>query len=118
MFGKNIRHGNFVSTGVCMKDYVVESSCGAVSDLSDAEKLQKNLFLPCLDRMVAEINQRYLSVNIPILEGVQACDPRSDNFLCEEPLWPGSSLQGLDEIRGGSCSKKLLKPQKRAAPIK
>lgn len=47
-----------------MEDYVVESSCGAVSDLSDSEKLKKNLFLPCLDRMIAEMNQRFLSINI------------------------------------------------------
>ncbi len=85
-----------------MEDYVVESGCGAVSDCSDSEKLKKNLFLPCLDRMVAEMNQRFSSVNMQTLEGVQACDPQSDNFLCEKhlsgaslaPLWPGRSLQG------------------------
>lgn len=69
-----------------MEDYVVESSCGAVSGLSDAEKLKRNLFLPCLDRMVAEMDQRFSSVNGQILRGVQACKPESDCFLCEEHL--------------------------------
>lgn len=67
----------------------MESSCGAVSDLSDSEKLKKTLFLPCPDRMVAEMNQRFPSVNVQILQGVQACDSqitKSDNFLCEERL--------------------------------
>lgn len=70
----------------CMEDYVVESSCGAVSDLSDSENLKRNLFLPCLDRMVAAMDQRFSSVNSQILQGVQACDPQSDNFLREEHL--------------------------------
>lgn len=55
-----------------MEDYVVESRCGAVSDLSDSERLKNNLLLPCLDRMVAEMNPHFSSVNIKILEGVQA----------------------------------------------
>ena len=69
-----------------MEDYVVESSCGAVSDLDDAEKLRTVLYLPCLDRMVAEMDQRFSSLNSQILKGVQACNPGSDNFLCEEDL--------------------------------
>ena len=69
-----------------MEDYVVESSCGAVSDLDDAEKLKTVLYLPCLDRMVAEMDQRFSSLNSQVLKGVQACNPGSDNFLCEEDL--------------------------------
>lgn len=69
-----------------MEVYQVESSCGAMSDLSDAEKLKRNLFLPCLDRMVAEMDQRFSSLNNQILRGVQACNPGSDSFLCEERL--------------------------------
>lgn len=69
-----------------MEDYVVDSSCGAVSDLGDAEKLKTNLFLPCLDRMVAEMDQRFSSLTSQVLRGVEACNPGSDNFLCEEDL--------------------------------
>lgn len=55
----------------------MESSCEAVSELSDTEKLKKNLFLLFLDTMIAEMNQCFSSVNIKILEGVQACYPKS-----------------------------------------
>uniref|UniRef100_A0A673HT75 HAT C-terminal dimerisation domain-containing protein n=1 Tax=Sinocyclocheilus rhinocerous TaxID=307959 RepID=A0A673HT75_9TELE len=69
-----------------MEVYVVDSSCGAVSDLSDAEKLKRNLFLPCLDKMVSKMEQHFSSHNGQILRGVQACNPGSDSFLCEEHL--------------------------------
>ncbi|KAK0138714.1 Zinc finger MYM-type protein 1 [Merluccius polli] len=69
-----------------VEDYVVDSSCGVVSDLGNAEKLKTNLYLPCLDRMVAEMDQRFSSLNSQVLKGVQACNPGSDNFLCEEDL--------------------------------
>lgn len=69
-----------------MEVYVVDASCGAVSDLNDAEKLKRNLFLPCLDRMVAEMDERFSCLNGQILRGVQACNPGSDSFLCEEHL--------------------------------
>lgn len=64
----------------------MEASFGASTDLSDEEKLKRNLYLPCLDRMVAEMDQRFSSVNGQILQGVQACSPESENFLCEEDL--------------------------------
>ncbi|XP_073726196.1 zinc finger MYM-type protein 1-like [Misgurnus anguillicaudatus] len=69
-----------------MEVYVVDSSCGTVSDLSDAEKLKRNLYLPCLDRMVGEMDQRFSSLNEQILKGLQACNPGSDSFLCLEHL--------------------------------
>lgn len=69
-----------------MDDYVVESSCGALSDLGNAEKLRESLYIPCLDRMVAEMEQRFSSLNSKVLKGVMACNPGSKNFLCEEDL--------------------------------
>ncbi len=64
----------------------MDSSCGALSNLSDPEKLKINLFLPCLDRMLSEMEQRFSSLNGQILRGVQTCNPGSDSFLCKEHL--------------------------------
>jgi hypothetical protein len=69
-----------------LDDYLVESRCGAVSDLGDSECLKRNLYLPCLDRMVSEIEQRFSSVNSQVLRGVQACNPQSDLFFSQEHL--------------------------------
>lgn len=51
-----------------MEDYVVESRCGAVSDLGDEEKLKTELYIPCLDRMVAEMELRFSSLNSQVLK--------------------------------------------------
>ena len=69
-----------------LDDYLLESRCGAVSDLGDSECLKRNLYLPCLDRMVSEIEQRFSSVNSQVLRGVQACNPQSDFFFSQEHL--------------------------------
>ena len=69
-----------------LEEYIVESSCGAASDLGNAEKLRTNVYLPCLDRMIAELEQRFSSLNSVVLKGVQACNPGSSTFLKEEDL--------------------------------
>ena len=55
-------------------------------ELSDAEQLNTNLFLLRLNRMVAELDQRFSSVNIQVLRGVQACNPDSGSVLYEADL--------------------------------
>ena len=69
-----------------LDDYLLESRCGAVNDLGDSECLKRNLYLPCLDRMVSEIEQQFSSVNSQVLRGVQACNPQSDFFFSQEHL--------------------------------
>ena len=69
-----------------LEEYIVESSCGAASDLGNAEKFRTNVYLPCLDRMIAELEQRFSSLNSVVLKGVQACNPGSSTFLKEEDL--------------------------------
>ncbi|CAM4423254.1 unnamed protein product [Leuciscus chuanchicus] len=49
------------------------------SEAGQSERLEK-------DRMVAETDQRFSSLNNHILRGVQACNPGSESFLCEERL--------------------------------
>ncbi|KAJ8365374.1 hypothetical protein SKAU_G00142050 [Synaphobranchus kaupii] len=62
-----------------MEDFVVEVPCGAASELSCAGLLKRK----CLDRMLTELHQRFSCVNSEILKGIQACDPNSENFLCD-----------------------------------
>lgn len=70
-----------------MDDFVVESSCGAnVVDLSTSEHLRNNLYFPCLDRMLNELDCRFSEVNADVMNGIQACNPLSDNFLSEQSL--------------------------------
>ena len=44
------------------------------------------LFFPCLDRMVAELDERFASVDTGLLKGIQACSPKFENFLNEVNL--------------------------------
>ncbi|KAG7168504.1 hypothetical protein Hamer_G002584 [Homarus americanus] len=46
-----------------MEEYVVESSCGTSSSLSNAELLKRNLYFPCLERMINELDQRFTGVS-------------------------------------------------------
>lgn len=44
-----------------MDGFVVESICGAGSEVcgsSESEELKRKLLLPCLDRMISEIEKR------------------------------------------------------------
>ena len=69
-----------------MDDFVVESSTGHRESITTAEHLKTRLFYPCVDRMTTEMNRRFSSTNTPVLDGVQACNPSSDNFLDREAL--------------------------------
>ncbi|KAG7153458.1 hypothetical protein Hamer_G019013 [Homarus americanus] len=69
-----------------MEEYVVESSCGTSSNLNNVELLKKNLYFPCLDRMINELDQRFTGVRADLMKGIQACHPASATFLSEEFL--------------------------------
>ncbi|KAG7157189.1 hypothetical protein Hamer_G010031 [Homarus americanus] len=55
-----------------MEEYVVESSCGISSNLSNAELLKRNLYFPCLDRMINELGQQFIGVGTDLMKGIQA----------------------------------------------
>ncbi|KAM3859970.1 zinc finger MYM-type protein 1 [Diretmus argenteus] len=79
-----------------MNEYVVESSCGARgSDVSTPEKLRQNVFFPCLDRMIQELDKRFSGVNAGLMMGIQACHPASEAFLSEESLRPLATHYGI-----------------------
>ncbi|KAI2643024.1 Zinc finger MYM-type protein 1 [Labeo rohita] len=70
-----------------MKEFVVESTCGAVgTDLGSSDNLKRHLYFPCVDRMINELSQRFSSVGDSILKGVQACHPSSVTFLSQDLL--------------------------------
>ncbi|XP_050959752.1 zinc finger MYM-type protein 1 [Labeo rohita] len=70
-----------------MKEFVVESTCGAVgTDLGSSDNLKRHLYFPCVDRMISELSQRFSSVGDSILKGVQACHPSSVTFLSQDLL--------------------------------
>lgn len=68
-----------------MDDFVVESTLGFPESeeihASESDKLTTRLFYPCIDRMLGELNQRFSTVDKDLMVGIQACNPRSRNFL-------------------------------------
>ena len=66
-----------------MEDFVLESTLGSGTELISSHTLTTELLFPCVDRMVSELEQRFSSVDAGLLKGIQACSPKSQNFLSE-----------------------------------
>lgn len=56
------------------------------TELNNLDTLKRELLFPYVDRMVGELEQRYYSVDAGLLKGIQACSPKSENFLSESHL--------------------------------
>uniref|UniRef100_A0A3P8QGE1 HAT C-terminal dimerisation domain-containing protein n=1 Tax=Astatotilapia calliptera TaxID=8154 RepID=A0A3P8QGE1_ASTCA len=69
-----------------MEDFVLEATVGSRTELNNSDTLKRELLFPCVDRMVGELDQRFCSVDAGLLKGVQACSPKSENFLSEPHL--------------------------------
>uniref|UniRef100_A0A3Q2D0G0 HAT C-terminal dimerisation domain-containing protein n=1 Tax=Cyprinodon variegatus TaxID=28743 RepID=A0A3Q2D0G0_CYPVA len=69
-----------------MADFVCDTTVGLRTELVNSEVFKRELLFPCLDRMVGELEQRFASVDAGLLKGIQACSPKSDNFLNEVNL--------------------------------
>ncbi|XP_073729785.1 zinc finger MYM-type protein 1-like [Misgurnus anguillicaudatus] len=69
-----------------MDDFVFETTLGSGTELISSEMLKTRLLFPCVDRMVSELELRFSSVNSGLLKGIQACSPKSENFLSESHL--------------------------------
>ncbi|KAG7471604.1 zinc finger MYM-type 1-like [Solea senegalensis] len=69
-----------------MDDFVLETTAGARTELNNSDTLKRELPFPCVDRMVGELEQRFCSVDAGLLRGIQACSPKSENFLSESHL--------------------------------
>lgn len=66
--------------------FVVESACGATSNLTTPGDFRGQLFYPCLDRMIQELTHRFSDVGAELMSGIQACNPTSATFLSEDAL--------------------------------
>uniref|UniRef100_A0A8C6LPH8 HAT C-terminal dimerisation domain-containing protein n=1 Tax=Nothobranchius furzeri TaxID=105023 RepID=A0A8C6LPH8_NOTFU len=69
-----------------MEDVVFETTVGSRTELISSEVLKTELLFPCVDRMVGELEVRFCSVDAGLLKGIQACSPKSENFLDQSNL--------------------------------
>uniref|UniRef100_A0A8C9XYC6 HAT C-terminal dimerisation domain-containing protein n=1 Tax=Sander lucioperca TaxID=283035 RepID=A0A8C9XYC6_SANLU len=69
-----------------MEEFVLETTLGSGTELISSETLKNSLLFPCVDRMVSELELRFSSVHSGLLKGIQACNPKSENFLSESNL--------------------------------
>ncbi|KAK1171307.1 zinc finger MYM-type protein 1-like, partial [Acipenser oxyrinchus oxyrinchus] len=79
-----------------MGDFVVETSLGLDTELSCSQTLKTELLLPCLDRMVCELDQRFSTVDAGLLKDIQVCSPNSKNFLDTSCLTEFAKHYGID----------------------
>ncbi|XP_040024980.2 zinc finger MYM-type protein 1 [Gasterosteus aculeatus] len=97
-----------------MEDFVLESTLGSGTELISSHTLTTELLSPCVDRMVSELEQRFSSVDAGLLKGIQACSPKSQNFLSESHLDELPKHYSINlKKRGGSGGQKLPCPQNR-----
>ncbi|KAJ4925869.1 hypothetical protein JOQ06_008055 [Pogonophryne albipinna] len=66
--------------------FVVESACGATSNPTTPGEFRGQLYYPCLDRMIQELNHRFSDVGEELMSGIQACNPTTATFLSEDAL--------------------------------
>ena len=100
-----------------MQDFIVESSCGAGSEVSYSSKLEnlkQTRFFPCIDRMLSEIKNRFSEYDEELLCGIMACCPSSEKFLSEPHLAALTLHYGI-ELKSEEVviAKKLPKTQER-----
>ncbi|CAB1433037.1 unnamed protein product [Pleuronectes platessa] len=69
-----------------MEDFVLETTFGSGTELISSQTLKAELLFPCVDRMVSELELRFSSVDAGLLKGIQACSPKSENFMSESHL--------------------------------
>lgn len=104
-----------------MEDFVVESTCGAGSEVggsSESEELKRKLFFPCLDRMISELERRFSGVNQDLLNGIHACSPTSDNFLSVPHLSALAVHYGIEfESAEVVVAKNFLKTKRESGAI-
>lgn len=79
-----------------MGDFVVETSLGLGTELSCSQTMKTELLLPCLDRTDCELDQRFLTVDVGLLKGIQACSPNSKNVLDTSCLTEFAKHYGID----------------------
>ena len=70
------------------QDVMVLESTGARDVLSSSQDFKTSLFYPMLATFLSELRRRFNSRNVTLLTAMQACNPKSNNFLTSESLNP------------------------------
>ena len=84
-----------------LEDFVTDISdatCCQRAEVCDADAFRSKLFYPCLDRMVAELERCFSTVAVSVLEGVEACSPKSCNFLDVKALKAFATHYGIEFV--------------------
>ena len=68
-------------------DSVVMETTGLREDIS-YEQLKTSIYLPLIDCLLSEMNRRFSSDNLSIMQAMQSCHPKSSTFLNPEKLLP------------------------------
>ncbi len=55
--------------------------------MSDMELFRSGIFFPILDCLSGEMQRRFSKSNCSIMQGIQALNPKSRNFLDEETIF-------------------------------
>jgi hypothetical protein len=78
------------------KDAFINSSIGQCDNINDEDKYRINLYYPLLDSILIELNDRFSSQNMEILNGISALCPDAENFLQMEVLKPFAAQMKVD----------------------
>ena len=64
-----------------LKNYEISSPLGNRSILSTGEQFRNSLYLPLIDRLLAELNHRFNPNSRVLMKAIQAFNTNSANFL-------------------------------------
>ena len=79
-----IKQKRATQTASRLDDGVVTSTLGQRTQVDSKEAFRVKIFLPIINSMIREMEKRFSKSNCNIMEGIQALNPSSSNFLKEE----------------------------------
>ena len=69
-----------------LEDDIIMETTGVREHNSTYDQLKTSLYLPIIDCMLFELNQRFTSHNLDIMRAIQSCNPQSSSFLDPQKL--------------------------------
>ncbi|KAF3837947.1 hypothetical protein F7725_009715, partial [Dissostichus mawsoni] len=93
---KVIKQKRATQTASRLDDGVVTSTLGQRTQVDSKEAFRVNIFLPIINSMIGEMEKRFSKSNCSIMEGIQALNPSSSNFLKEEMVLLFAEAYGSD----------------------
>ena len=69
-----------------LEDDIIMETTGVREHNSTYDQLKTSLYLPIIDCMLFELNQRFTSHNLDIMRAIQSCYPQSSSFLDPQKL--------------------------------